>query len=33
MDEIALYPRRLSATEVTYIYNGGTGRTWPVVLP
>ena len=33
MDEIALYPKRLSAAEVTYIYNTGTGRTWPVVLP
>lgn len=32
-DEMALYPRRLTASEVTYLYNSGSGRTWPVAFP
>lgn len=32
-DEAALFPRILSAAQLNYLYNAGTGRTWPVTLP
>lgn len=31
--EMAVYPAILSAAQRAYLYQGGLGRTWPVVLP
>lgn len=33
VDEVAWFPQPLNAAQVTYLYNGGGGRTWPVILP
>lgn len=32
-DEFAIYNRVLNSTQLDYLYNSGTGRTWPVTLP
>lgn len=32
-DEVGFFPRKLTAAQVAYLYNAGTGRTWPVALP
>lgn len=32
-DEFAIYPDVLTSTQLDYLYNSGSGRTWPVVLP
>lgn len=33
-DEMALkHGSEFTAAQVTYLYNGGSGRTWPIVLP
>ena len=29
LDEYAIFPYKLSATHLGFIYNGGAGRTWP----
>ena len=29
-DEVATFARELSAADITYLYNGGTGRTYPL---
>ena len=29
-DEVAIWTRELSAADITYMYNGGTGRTYPL---
>lgn len=32
-DEVAVFPFPLNAAQIAYLYNGGTGRTWPLSLP
>jgi len=32
-DEIGFFPQKLTETQINYLYNSGTGRTWPVTLP
>jgi len=33
VDEFAVYNQVLTNTQLNYLYNSGTGRTWPVTLP
>lgn len=33
VDEVAIYNRVLTSGQLDYLYNSGTGRTWPVTLP
>jgi len=34
IDEMAIRVQpRFTATQIAYLYNGGAGRTWPIVLP
>lgn len=33
MDEVGVFPFRLAANQITYLYNGGAGQTWPLSLP
>jgi hypothetical protein len=32
-DEVAIFPFPLTSAQVSYLYNGGAGRTWPLTLP
>lgn len=33
LDETASFPFPLTAAQIAYLWNGGTGRTWPITLP
>lgn len=33
IDEYGIFPYKLNAAQVTYLYNGGVGKQWPFSLP
>lgn len=33
LSEYGIFPYKLTATQLTFLYNAGVGKTWPFVLP